>query len=80
LLIAFHEIIQQGALMTQSYGYSPYLTMWVPFLAMSAFAARRFWNICVTVRSDRLEPLFDQLARIIRSLRQRIFPQFAGRG
>jgi lipopolysaccharide export system permease protein len=79
LLIAFHEIIQQGALMTQHYGYSPYLTMWMPFLAMLAFAARRFWNICVTVRSDRLEPLFDQLARIIRLLRQRIFPQFAGR-
>jgi lipopolysaccharide export system permease protein len=79
LLIAFHEIIQQGALMTHNYGYSPYLTMWLPFLAMLAFAGWRFWNVCYTVRTDRLEPLFDELAKIMRLLRRRLLPQFAGR-
>jgi lipopolysaccharide export system permease protein len=80
LLIAFHEIVQQGALITHNYGYSPYVTMWIPFLAMVVFAAWRFWNVCFTVRSDRLEPFFDELARLIRSFRQRLFPQLAGRG
>jgi lipopolysaccharide export system permease protein len=79
LLIAVHEIIQQGALLTQKYGYSPYLTIWLPFLLISAFAAWRFWILCFTVRSDRLEPLFDEIARLFRMLRQRIFPQLAGR-
>jgi lipopolysaccharide export system permease protein len=80
LLIAFHEIIQQGALMTHNYGYSPYFTMWLPFSAMVAVAAWRFCNLCFTVRVDRLEPLFDALARLLTSLGARILPQFAGRG
>jgi lipopolysaccharide export system permease protein len=80
VLIAFHEIVQQGALITHNYGYSPYVTMWIPFLALVALAAWRFWNVCFTVRSDRLEPIFDELARLIRSFRQRLFPQLAGRG
>jgi lipopolysaccharide export system permease protein len=79
LLIAFHEIIQQGALITHQHGHSPFLTMWVPFAAMVVFAAWRFWNVCFTVRPDRLEPVFDELARIIRSFRHRLFPQLAGR-
>jgi lipopolysaccharide export system permease protein len=80
LLIAFHEIIQQGALMTHNYGYSPYITMWLPFFAMVALTAWRFWNLCFTVRVDRLEPIFDAMARLLRSLGARILPQFAGRG
>jgi lipopolysaccharide export system permease protein len=79
LLIAAHEIIQQGALHTQKYGYSPYLTMWLPFLLICTFAGWRFWNLCFTVRSDRLEPLFDGIARLFRILRQSILPQWAGR-
>jgi lipopolysaccharide export system permease protein len=79
LLIAFHEIIQQGALMTHNYGHSPWLTMWLPFLAMVAFTAWRFSNVCFSVRPDRLEPIFDDLAQFIRALRRRFVPQLAGR-
>ncbi|HEY7747099.1 MAG TPA: LptF/LptG family permease [Aestuariivirgaceae bacterium] len=79
LLIAFHEIVQQGFLMTQKYGYSPYLTMWTPFALMSAFAAWRFKNVCFSVRSDRFEPFFDWLAALMRSVRDRILPQPVGR-
>jgi lipopolysaccharide export system permease protein len=79
LLIAAHEIIQQGALLTQKYWYSPYLTMWLPFMLICAFAGWRFWNLCFTVRSDRLEPLFDGIARLFRILRQSVLPQLAGK-
>jgi|RhiMetdeSRZDD1v2_1073273.scaffolds.fasta_scaffold03916_11 lipopolysaccharide export system permease protein len=79
LLIAFHEIIQQGALMTHNFGYSPWLTMWTPFFAMVAFTGWRFWNVCFSVRPDRLEPIFDELAQVIRTLRRRLIPQLAGR-
>ena len=79
LLIAAHEIIQQGALLTQKYGYSPYLTIWLPFVLICTFAGWRFWNLCFTVRSDRLEPLFDAIARFFRMLRQSILPQWADR-
>jgi lipopolysaccharide export LptBFGC system permease protein LptF len=33
ILIAYHEIIQQGALITKLTGVSPYLTIWAPFAA-----------------------------------------------
>jgi lipopolysaccharide export system permease protein len=79
LLIAVHEIIQQGALMTQNYGYSPYLAIWLPFLLICVFAGWRFWSLCFTVRTDRLEPLFDGTARLFRLLKGRILPQWAGR-
>jgi lipopolysaccharide export system permease protein len=79
LLIAFHEIIQQGALITHNYGHSPWLTMWTPFLIMVAFTGWRFWHVCFTVRPDRLEPIFDDLAQFIRTLRRRLIPQLAGR-
>ena len=43
ILIAYHEVAQQGAVMTQSYGYSPYLTLWLPFAALFGFSVWRFW-------------------------------------
>lgn len=79
LLIAFHEIIQQGALITHNYGQSPLLTMWTPFFTMVVFTVWRFWNVCFSVRPDRLEPIFDELAQIIRRLRRRFIPQLVGR-
>jgi lipopolysaccharide export system permease protein len=79
LLIAFHEVIQQGALMTHNFGYSPWLTMWAPFMGMVAFTGWRFWNVCFSVRPDRLEPIFDELAQVFRTLRRRLIPQLAGR-
>ena len=63
ILIAFYEMIEQGAIATRSNGVSPWLTMWLPFLAIVALAAWRFWNACFVVGPDRLEPYFEKLAR-----------------
>jgi lipopolysaccharide export system permease protein len=74
LLIVYHEITQQGAVMTQSYGYSPYLTLWLPFAALFTFSLWRFWMVAYQLRPDRLEPVLDQLSSITRTMRERFIP------
>ena len=77
ILIAYHEVAQQGAVMTQSYGYSPYLTLWLPFAALLGFSLWRFWAIAYRVRADRLDAVFDQMSEIARTIRRRLFPAAA---
>ena len=74
ILIAYYEVTQQGAVMTQSYGYSPYLTLWLPFAALLVFSGWRFWITAYRVRADRLDPLFDRMSEIARAVRLRFFP------
>ncbi|HUE45621.1 MAG TPA: LptF/LptG family permease [Aestuariivirgaceae bacterium] len=62
VLIGYHEIIEQGALMTRLAGVSPWLTMWLPFIALCAFAAWRFRATCFLVNPDGLEWLVERLA------------------
>lgn len=66
LLVALHEIIEQGAITTRANGTSPYLTMWLPFLAVTAFAAWRFWSVCFTLRSDRFDGVIDRFAGVMK--------------
>lgn len=68
LLVALNEIIEQGTVATRANGASPYLTMWLPFLAVTAFAAWRFWSVCFTLRADRFENLIDRFAGVVRRL------------
>jgi len=66
LLVALHEIIEQGAIATRSQGASPWLTMWLPFLSVTAFAAWRFWTASFTLRSGGLDNIIDRVAVTVR--------------
>jgi lipopolysaccharide export system permease protein len=52
ILIAFHEIIEQGALATKASGLSPWLTLWTPLLILAVFSAWRFYRACFSVGAD----------------------------
>ncbi|HTN97754.1 MAG TPA: hypothetical protein VL101_12325, partial [Nordella sp.] len=73
LVVSLHEIIEQGAIATRSGGASPYLTMWLPFLAVTAFAAWRFWSASFALQPDQLDRLIDRLATAVRRLFRNIF-------
>jgi lipopolysaccharide export system permease protein len=77
LLIAFHEVIEQGSLATQSSGLSPWITMWLPFGLLTAFALWRFTVTCFLLRKDRLEAAIDSVSDVLRKWRRRIFPRLA---
>lgn len=72
LLIAYNEIIEQGALAVRIQGASPYLAMWLPFALLIAFAVWRYYRACFTLRSDSLEPFFDRIGDIIRWTRRQV--------
>jgi lipopolysaccharide export system permease protein len=73
LLITFYVVVQQGAILSGSSGTSPFLTMWLPFLIVSTFAAWRMWNICFRVGTDPLDQMFSRLTERL-SIVQRILP------
>ncbi len=77
LLVAFHEVIEQGSLATQTSGLSPWLTMWLPFALLTGFALWRFAVACFLLRQDRLEAAIDAAGDAARKLRRRVFPGLA---
>jgi lipopolysaccharide export system permease protein len=64
ILIAFHEIVEQGKLATGVGKLSPFVSMWLPFLCLVGFSIWRFYRTAFTLRPDRLEPFFDKLGDI----------------
>jgi lipopolysaccharide export system permease protein len=77
LLVAFHEVIEQGSLATQTSGLSPLITMWLPFLVLTGFALWRYVVTCFLLRRDRLEAAIDWVSDFVRKLQRRMFPGFA---
>jgi lipopolysaccharide export system permease protein len=75
ILIAYHEVIQQGALITKLTGASPYLTIWAPFALLSAFALWRFRAVCFLVNPDKMEWLVERLAQLTAAVRSVIVPR-----
>ena len=59
IVIAFHEIIEQGAVATKVSGLSPWLSMWLAFILITLFAMWRFYTTCFTLRPDRLGGAVD---------------------
>jgi lipopolysaccharide export system permease protein len=62
ILIAFHEIIEQGAIATSAKGYSALLTMWLPFALLAAFAVFQFYKLAYSLKQSRLDLATDWIA------------------
>ena len=59
LIVAFHEIIEQGAVATRASGVSPWFSMWFPFSLITVFAVWRFYATCFTLKPDRFGGVID---------------------
>ncbi len=73
ILVAYHEVIEQGAVTTRVGGASPYLTMWLPFVLLSAFAFWRFFGAAFRVGRDRLEPWIEWMSDLVSGAAARIW-------
>ncbi|MGI9462648.1 MAG: LptF/LptG family permease, partial [Aestuariivirgaceae bacterium] len=65
ILVAYHEIIEQGAVATKNKDVSVLVTAWLPFICLSVFALWRFITVCFMLRKDRMEPIYERMADII---------------
>jgi lipopolysaccharide export system permease protein len=76
LLVAFHEIIEQGALAAKLGTFSPWVAMWLPMGLLTIFACWRFWQASFSIAGDTLDniflPISDWTARIATRLRKRV--------
>ena len=59
IVVAFHEIIEQGAVATKVSGLSPWLSMWLTFALITLFAIWRFYATCFTLKPDRIGGVID---------------------
>jgi lipopolysaccharide export system permease protein len=55
LLVAFHEIIEQGAVIARNGVASPYLTLWLPLSLLTAFALWRFYKVSFSIPGDGMD-------------------------
>ncbi len=62
ILVAYNEVIEHGAVASEVNGVSPYLTVWLPFICLSAFALWRFVTVCFRLRKDRMQPVYDRMS------------------
>jgi lipopolysaccharide export system permease protein len=76
LLVAFHEIIEQGALAAKLGTFSPWVAMWLPMGLLAIFACWRFWQASFSIAGDTLDniflPISEWTARISTGLRKRV--------
>jgi len=73
ILIAFNEIIEQGALAVRVEGASPYLALWLPYFLLAAFSLWRFYRTALSLTPDRLELVVDIINDGFRRLFSRFF-------
>jgi lipopolysaccharide export system permease protein len=76
LLVAFHEIIEQGALTAKLGTLSPWLSMWLPMAVLTTFSIWRFWQASFKIAGDGLDniflPISDWINNRITRLRRRL--------
>jgi lipopolysaccharide export system permease protein len=75
LLIAFHEVIEQGAVAAKVGSFSPWISMWLPMALLSAFAIWRFWQSSFRIAGDGLDaflvPLTEKTSEVFARLKSR---------
>jgi lipopolysaccharide export system permease protein len=73
LIIAYHEIVEQGSLAVKTSGISPLTAIWLPWGLLVGFTAWRFYVTSFTVGNDPLENLIERVSDLATALRSRIF-------
>jgi lipopolysaccharide export system permease protein len=75
LLVAFQQVIEQGAVAAKLGKLSPWVSMWLPMVGLAAFAGWRFWQTSFRISGDGLDwllvPLTNATSRAFNSVRRR---------
>ncbi len=79
ILIAYNEIIEQGALAIRVEGASPFFALWVPYLVLAAFSFWRFYRTAMSLTPDRLELVVDVINDFFRQLFSRFYKTAEGK-
>jgi lipopolysaccharide export system permease protein len=82
LLIAFHEVIEQGALMSKAGKFSPWFVLWTPTILLTVFAVWRFYRATNTINAGGMDSLLasahEQVVALFKRLKSRAMPTLRG--
>jgi lipopolysaccharide export system permease protein len=73
LLVAFHEIIEQGAVIAKNGNVSPYLSLWLPWLALVVFALWRFWRASFSIPGDGIDDFVSRMHESLAKIAGRLW-------
>ncbi len=76
LIVAFHEIVEQGSVAARAGSISPWLAMWLPLGLLAVFAGWRYYAACFTVNRDLLDVAIDRAGEALTSVRIRFLRRF----
>lgn len=80
LVVALHEIIEQGAVMTKANGTSPWLSMWLPFFIVTLFAIWRFHGAAFRLQQDKMEAFIEAIGGFFERLLAPLTRRFSEKG
>ncbi len=76
LLVAFHEILEQGALAAKLGTLSPWVSMWLPMSVLTVFSIWRFWQASFSIAGDGLDniflPISEWTSRLVAKIKLRL--------
>ncbi len=76
LIVLYNEIIQQGAGLANKGTLPPLVALWLPCLALAAFAAWRYIATCFTIGSDPIGNAMDRFGEFMTGLRHALMRRF----
>lgn len=78
LIVAFHEIVEQGAVATKSNGLSPWLTLWLPVACLTVFSFWRFYRAAFYIQGSSGENWLGAINDSVASIWSKIRPANKG--
>ncbi len=82
LLIGFHEVIEQGAVMAKAGKFSPWSVLWLPTVLLTVFAIWRFYRATNSITAGGMDSLLasahEQTVSFFRRLMSRFLPTMRG--
>ncbi len=74
LIVAFHEIVEQGAVATKSNGISPWITLWLPVACLTAFSLWRFFRAAFYIHGSDSENWLGSINEVVTVVWAKIRP------
>ncbi len=77
LIVAYNEIIQQGAGAANRGTVSPLVSMWLPCAVLGVFAAWRYYSTCFTIGNDPVSTFLDRAGEFVANLRLKLMGRWS---
>jgi lipopolysaccharide export system permease protein len=65
IIVAFHQVIEQGSVAIKNSGYSPWAMLWLPTLVLGLFSFWRFYRVTFSIADDPIDAAIGWVANVL---------------